>query len=132
MPQFGPGFDPLCPAYSLSTLPSYDLFQGAETSGTGAGANQLAIDFPVEHIQALVVSHVHIGRCRKLRSALPGSIYIAIAPAFALPVGTHTGMHSSRKHFHQHRQYLAMVARIEAPHRACEPGEVQGDLVRST
>ena len=132
MPQFGPGFDPLCPAYSLSTLPSYDLFQGAETSGTGAGANQLAIDFPVEHIQALVVSHVHIGRCRKLRSALPGSIYIAIAPAFALPVGTHTGMHSSRKHFGQHRQHLAMVARIEASHRAREPGEVQGDLVRST
>jgi len=39
-------------------------------------------------------------------------------------------MHSSRKHFHQHRQHLAMVARIEAPHRAGEPGEVQGDLVR--
>ena len=36
------------------------LFQGAETSGTGAGANQLKIDFPIEHIQALVVSHVHI------------------------------------------------------------------------
>jgi metallo-beta-lactamase family protein len=36
------------------------LFQGAETSGTGAGANQLAIDFPLAHIQTLVVSHVHI------------------------------------------------------------------------
>ena len=36
------------------------LFQGAETSGTGAGAGQLAIDFPISHIQALVVSHVHI------------------------------------------------------------------------
>jgi len=36
------------------------LFQGAETSGKGAGANQLDIDFPVSHIQALVVSHVHI------------------------------------------------------------------------
>ena len=36
------------------------LFQGAETSGTGAGAGQLAIDFPSGHIQALVVSHVHI------------------------------------------------------------------------
>ena len=78
------------------------------------------------------LSHVHIEKCQKLQSALPGSIYIAIAPPFALPVGTHTGMHSSRKHFHQHRQYLAMVACIEAPHRAREPGEVQGDLVRST
>jgi metallo-beta-lactamase family protein len=36
------------------------LFQGAETSGTGAGADALKIDFPIEHIQALVVSHVHI------------------------------------------------------------------------
>jgi metallo-beta-lactamase family protein len=36
------------------------LFQGAETSGAGAGADQLRIDFPIEHIQALVVSHVHI------------------------------------------------------------------------
>jgi metallo-beta-lactamase family protein len=36
------------------------LFQGAETSGTGASADQLKIDFPLAHIQALVVSHVHI------------------------------------------------------------------------
>ncbi len=36
------------------------LFQGAETSGTGASAGRLEIDFPLAHIQALVVSHVHI------------------------------------------------------------------------
>ena len=36
------------------------LFQGAETSGSGADAATLKIDFPIEHIQALVVSHVHI------------------------------------------------------------------------
>ena len=36
------------------------LFQGAETSGSGADATTLKIDFPIEHIQALVVSHVHI------------------------------------------------------------------------
>lgn len=36
------------------------LFQGAETSGSGAGADSLSIDFPIEHIQALVVTHVHI------------------------------------------------------------------------
>ena len=36
------------------------LFQGAETSGSGADAAALKIDFPIEHIQALVVSHVHI------------------------------------------------------------------------
>ncbi|MCB1674880.1 MAG: MBL fold metallo-hydrolase [Halioglobus sp.] len=36
------------------------LFQGAETSGGGAGADHLAIDFDISSIQALVVSHVHI------------------------------------------------------------------------
>ena len=36
------------------------LFQGAETSGSGADAATLKIDFPIKHIQALVVSHVHI------------------------------------------------------------------------
>ena len=36
------------------------LFQGAETSGSGAGSQALQIDFPTGHIQALVVSHVHI------------------------------------------------------------------------
>ena len=36
------------------------LFQGAETSGKGATESQLEIDFPIEHIKALVVTHVHI------------------------------------------------------------------------
>ncbi|WP_250657364.1 MBL fold metallo-hydrolase RNA specificity domain-containing protein [Alkalimarinus coralli] len=36
------------------------LFQGAETSGSGAGESRLEIDFPITHIKALVVTHVHI------------------------------------------------------------------------
>lgn len=36
------------------------LFQGAEISGKGASHEQLAIDFPVAHIKALIVTHVHI------------------------------------------------------------------------
>jgi metallo-beta-lactamase family protein len=36
------------------------LFQGAETSPDGAGAQQLEIGFPIDHIRALVVTHVHI------------------------------------------------------------------------
>jgi len=36
------------------------LFQGAETSGKGASENHLEIDFPISHIKALVVTHVHI------------------------------------------------------------------------
>ncbi len=55
------------------------LFQGAETSGTGAaGAGQLAIDFPVGHIQALVVSHVHIDHV--------GRIPYLIAAGFRGPI----------------------------------------------
>lgn len=36
------------------------MFQGAETSGKGASFEQLEIEFPVEYIQALIVTHVHI------------------------------------------------------------------------
>ena len=35
------------------------LFQGSDSQGR-ASASELAIDFPIEHIQALVVTHVHI------------------------------------------------------------------------
>lgn len=35
------------------------LFQGEE-AGNGASASNLAIDFPISHIRALVVTHVHI------------------------------------------------------------------------
>ncbi len=54
------------------------MFQGAETSGTGAGAGQLAMDFPVGHIQALVVSHVHIDHV--------GRIPYLIAAGFRGPI----------------------------------------------
>ena len=36
------------------------LFQGAETSPDGAGANRLEVTFPLQGVQALVVTHVHI------------------------------------------------------------------------
>ncbi len=35
------------------------LFQGEEASN-GASASNLAIDFPIDHLRALVVTHVHI------------------------------------------------------------------------
>jgi metallo-beta-lactamase family protein len=54
------------------------LFQGAETSGMGAGAGQLSIDFPVGHIHALVVSHVHIDHV--------GRIPYLIAAGFRGPI----------------------------------------------
>lgn len=66
------------------------LFQGAEISGSGAAANHLAIDFALEHIQALVVSHVHIdhvGRIPYLLAAgFKGPILCTEPSASLLPL----------------------------------------------
>ncbi|MFM1891737.1 MAG: hypothetical protein RLZ44_814 [Pseudomonadota bacterium] len=66
------------------------LFQGAEISPEGASAEQLAIDFPIEHIRALVVTHVHIdhvGRIPYLLAAgFSGPIYCSEPSAMLLPV----------------------------------------------
>jgi metallo-beta-lactamase family protein len=66
------------------------LFQGAETSGQGADFNQLTIEFPITHIQALVVTHVHIdhvGRIPYLLAAgFSGKIFCSEASAKLLPL----------------------------------------------
>jgi metallo-beta-lactamase family protein len=66
------------------------LFQGAENSGKGAHANSLAIEFPIAHVRALVVTHVHIdhvGRIPYLLAAgFAGPIYCTEASARLLPV----------------------------------------------
>lgn len=66
-----------------SVLIDCGLFQGAETSGTGASSSQLAIDFPVDSITALIVTHVHIdhvGRIPYLLAAgFKGPIYCSQA-----------------------------------------------------
>lgn len=66
------------------------LFQGAETSGTGAGHDKLAIDFPIDHVRALVVSHVHIdhvGRIPYLLAAgFRGPIFCSEPSAILLPL----------------------------------------------
>lgn len=66
------------------------LFQGAETSGKGASENNLEIDFPIEHIQALVVTHVHIdhvGRIPYLLAAgFKGPIICSEPTAALLPL----------------------------------------------
>jgi metallo-beta-lactamase family protein len=64
------------------------LFQG-EDAGKGANAADLSIDFPIEHIRALVVTHVHIdhvGRIPYLLAAgFEGPIICSEPSAIMLP-----------------------------------------------
>ena len=73
-----------------SVLVDCGLFQGAETSPDGAGANRLEIDFPLDGVRALVVTHVHIdhvGRIPYLLAAgFKGPIYCSQASAQLLPL----------------------------------------------
>lgn len=73
-----------------SILIDCGLFQGAETSGAGASSSQQAIEFPVDTINALVVTHVHIdhvGRIPYLLAAgFKGPIYCSEASAQLLPL----------------------------------------------
>ena len=66
------------------------LFQGAETSPDGASASQLEIDFPLNKVRALIVTHVHIdhvGRIPYLLAAgFQGPIYCSQASAQLLPL----------------------------------------------
>lgn len=74
-----------------SILIDCGLFQGAEQSPTGkAGPTQLAIDFSIADVKALVVTHVHIdhvGRIPYLLAAgFKGPIYCSEASAVLLPL----------------------------------------------
>lgn len=66
------------------------LFQGAETSGSGASESHLEIDFPIDHIKALIVTHVHIdhvGRIPYLLAAgFKGPIICSEPSAVLLPL----------------------------------------------
>ena len=66
------------------------IFQGAETSADGAEENRLEIEFPIDTIRALVVTHCHIdhvGRIPYLLAAgFTGPIYCSQASATLLPL----------------------------------------------
>lgn len=66
------------------------LFQGAEASPGGANADRLGIDFPIDNVRALVVTHVHIdhvGRIPHLLAAgFKGPIYCSRPSALLLPL----------------------------------------------
>lgn len=72
-----------------SILIDCGLFQGAETSPNGSKQDHLAIDFPIQTIQALIVTHVHIdhvGRIPYLLAAgFKGPIYCSKPSALLLP-----------------------------------------------
>lgn len=73
-----------------SILIDCGLFQGAEVSGDGSSFDQLAINFPVDQVQALVVTHVHIdhvGRIPYLLAAgFRGPIICSEPSALLLPL----------------------------------------------
>jgi metallo-beta-lactamase family protein len=77
-------------ADGASALVDCGLFQGAETSGEGASSQQMDIRFPLEGVQALVVTHVHIdhvGRIPYLLAAgFSGPILCSAASAHLLPL----------------------------------------------
>ncbi len=73
-----------------SVLVDCGLFQGAETSPDGAGADRLEIGFALDQVRALIVTHVHIdhvGRIPYLLAAgYQGPIYCSEASALLLPL----------------------------------------------
>lgn len=73
-----------------SVLIDCGLFQGAETSTNGSSIEQLRIEFSVQYIKALVVTHCHIdhvGRIPYLMSAgFEGPIYCSEPTAVLLPL----------------------------------------------
>jgi len=73
-----------------SVLIDCGLFQGTEKSAKGSDSNQLDIEFPIKHIQALLVTHCHIdhvGRIPYLLAAgFKGSIYCSEPTAVLLPL----------------------------------------------
>jgi metallo-beta-lactamase family protein len=65
------------------------MFQGAEIAN-GQGSHELEIDFPIEHIQALVLTHVHIDHSGRipylLATGFDGPILCSEATAKLLPL----------------------------------------------
>jgi len=68
-----------------SVLIDCGLFQGAETSGTGASAERLAIEFDLGAVRAVLVTHGHLDHVGRLPSLLAagfqGPIYCSESDA---------------------------------------------------
>ncbi|MCC5879380.1 MAG: MBL fold metallo-hydrolase [Idiomarina sp.] len=66
------------------------LFQGAETASDGAHAGVQTVDFPIGHIDALILTHCHIDHVGRLpwllTAGFRGPIYCTRATALLLPM----------------------------------------------
>jgi len=77
------------PQHRSSLLIDCGLFQGAETSGAGADSEHQEIEFPIDHIKALIITHCHIDHVGRLPWLLGAGfdrpIYCTRATAHLLP-----------------------------------------------
>lgn len=75
---------------SSSLLIDCGLFQGAETSGEGADASHQDIEFPLDTIKGLIITHCHIDHVGRLPwlliAGFRGPIYCTRASAELLPL----------------------------------------------
>ncbi|RUO26300.1 MBL fold hydrolase [Aliidiomarina minuta] len=73
-----------------SLLIDCGLFQGAETSGQGADAEHQDIEFDIQHIHGLIITHCHIDHVGRLpwllMAGFRGPIYCTQATALLLPL----------------------------------------------
>ena len=73
----------------LSVLIDCGLFQGSEVSGRGARAADMAIEFPLQSVQALILTHVHIDHVGRLPwligAGFKGPVYCTEPSAMLLP-----------------------------------------------
>ena len=73
-----------------SVLVDCGLFQGDEAAADGAGANQLKIEFPLEPVQALLVTHCHIDHVGRipwlLAAGFKGPVFCTEPTAELLPL----------------------------------------------
>ena len=75
---------------SSSVLIDCGLFQGRDTGPAGASASDLAIDFDISRVRAVVLTHVHVDHVGRLpwllAAGYEGPIYCSVPSARLLPV----------------------------------------------
>lgn len=109
----------LSPQHSL--LIDCGLFQGAEVSGQGAGANNLPIEFSLDTVQALVATHVHIDHIGRLPWLMAAGfrqpVYCTHASARLLPLVLEDAfMVGVQRDAELARRYVALVTPLLRGH----------------